>query len=502
MSVTVEKLEKSMAKLKITVSAEQLEKAIQKAYDKNKSKIQIPGFRKGKAPRKMIEQMYGKGVFYEDAANELIEEEYPKAIEECGEDVVSSPKIDVEQLEAGKDFIFTAEVALKPPVKLGKYKGVETPKMDIDVTDADVDAEIDKQRNTNARTVEVTDRAVKDGDIVTLDFEGFVDGKAFQGGKGTDYPLTIGSGAFIPGFEEQLVGFEIGKEGDVNVTFPEDYQADELAGKAATFKCTIKAIKAKELPELNDEFASDVSDFDTLAEYKEDVKNKLVERKTNEEKAKREDLVVKAVIEDSDMELPEAMVETQARQIVNDFAQRLQMQGMSMDQYLQYTGNTVDKMLEQVKPQAVERIQARLVLEAVAEKEKITVSDEEFEEELKKMAEQYRMELPKLKELMSESEQKTMRNDLAVQKAADFLVENVKEVAAKKTAAKKTAKKADEAEEKPAKKTAAKKTTTKKADDAEEKPAKKTAAKKTTTKKADAEEKPKKTTTRKKKTEE
>ena len=491
-----------MAKLKITVSAEQLEKAIQKAYDKNKSKIQIPGFRKGKAPRKMIEQMYGKGVFYEDAANELIEEEYPKAIEECGEDVVSSPKIDVEQLEAGKDFIFTAEVALKPPVKLGKYKGVEAPKMDIDVTDADVDAEIDKQRNTNARTVEVTDRAVKDGDIVTLDFEGFVDGKAFQGGKGTDYPLTIGSGAFIPGFEEQLVGFEIGKEGDVNVTFPEDYQADELAGKAATFKCTIKAIKAKELPELNDEFASDVSDFDTLAEYKEDVKNKLVERKTNEEKAKREDLVVKAVIEDSDMELPEAMVETQARQIVNDFAQRLQMQGMSMDQYLQYTGNTVDKMLEQVKPQAVERIQARLVLEAVAEKEKITVSDEEFEEELKKMAEQYRMELSKLKELMSESEQKTMRSDLAVQKAADFLVENVKEVAAKKTAAKKTAtKKADEAEEKPAKKTAAKKTTTKKAD-AEEKPAKKTAAKKTTTKKADAEEKPKKTTTRKKKTEE
>ena len=502
MSVTVEKLEKSMAKLKITVSAEQLEKAIQKAYDKNKSKIQIPGFRKGKAPRKMIEQMYGKGVFYEDAANELIEEEYPKAIEECGEDVVSSPKIDVEQLEAGKDFIFTAEVALKPPVKLGKYKGVEAPKMDIDVTDADVDAEIDKQRNTNARTVEVTDRAVKDGDIVTLDFEGFVDGKAFQGGKGTDYPLTIGSGAFIPGFEEQLVGFEIGKEGDVNVTFPEDYQADELAGKAATFKCTIKAIKAKELPELNDEFASDVSDFDTLAEYKEDVKNKLVERKTNEEKAKREDLVVKAVIEDSDMELPEAMVETQARQIVNDFAQRLQMQGMSMDQYLQYTGNTVDKMLEQVKPQAVERIQARLVLEAVAEKEKITVSDEEFEEELKKMAEQYRMELSKLKELMSESEQKTMRSDLAVQKAADFLVENVKEVAAKKTASKKTAtKKADEAEEKPAKKTAAKKTTTKKAD-AEEKPAKKTAAKKTTTKKADAEEKPKKTTTRKKKTEE
>jgi trigger factor len=483
MSVTVEKLEKSMAKLKITVSAEQLEKAIQNAYNKNKGKIQIPGFRKGKAPRKMIEQMYGKEVFYEDAANELIEAEYPGAVSECGEDVVSSPKIDVEQLEAGKDFIFTAEVALKPPVKLGKYKGVEVPKMDIDVTDEDVDAEIDKQRNTNARTIEVTDRAVAMNDIVTLDFEGFVDGVAFQGGKGTDYPLTIGSGAFIPGFEEQLVGFEIGKEGDVNVTFPEDYQAEDLAGKAATFKCTVKAIKAKELPELNDEFASDVSEFDTLKEYKEDVKKKLVEKKTNEEKAKREDAVVKAVIEDSEMELPEAMIDTQARQIVNDFAQRLQMQGMNMDQYLQYTGNTVDKMLEQVRPQAVERIQARLVLEAVAKEENITVSDEDFEAELKKMAEQYKMELDKLKELMPESELKTMREDMAVQKAADFLVENVKEGAAKK-AAKKATKKADDA-------------------DAEEKPAKKTTAKKTTKKaaEADGEEKPKRAP-RKKKTEE
>ena len=496
MSVTVEKLEKSMAKLKIEVSADQLEKAIQKAYEKNKNKIQLPGFRKGKAPRKMIEQMYGKGVFYEDAANELIEEEYPKAVEECGEDVVSSPKIDVEQLEAGKDFIFTAEVALKPPVKLGKYKGVEVEKMDIDVTDADVDAEIDKQRNTNARTVEVTDRAVQKDDIVTLDFEGFVDGVAFQGGKGIDYPLTIGSGSFIPGFEEQLVGFEIGKEGDVNVTFPEDDQAEELAGKDATFKCTIKAIKAKELPELNDEFASDVSDFDTLAEYKEDVKNKLVEKKTGEEKAKREDAVVRAVVEDSEMELPEAMVETQSRQIVNDFAQRLQMQGMNMDQYLQYTGNTVDKMLEQVKPQAIERIKSRLVLEAVAAKEKIEVTEEDFEKELEKMATQYRMELDKLKELMSDAEKKMMKSDLAVQKAADFLVENVKE-SAKKATKKAAAKKDDAAkEEKPAKKTAAKKTTKTK-----------TATKKTTTKTAktteaaEAEEKPKKTT-RKKKTEE
>jgi trigger factor len=482
MSVTVEKLENNMAKLKITVPAEQLEKAIEKAYQKNKNKIQIPGFRKGKAPRKMIEQMYGKGVFYEDAANDLIEEEYPKAVEECGEDVVSSPKIDVEELEAGKDFVFTAEVALKPPVKLGKYKGIEVEKMDLDVTDDEVDAEIDKQRNMNARSIDVTDRAVKDGDTVSLDFEGFVDGVAFDGGKGTDYPLTIGSGAFIPGFEEQLVGFEIGQEGDVNVKFPEDYQAENLAGKDATFKCKVNSIRAKELPELNDEFASDAG-FDTVAEYKEDVKKKLEEKKAADEKAKREDAVVRAVIEDSEMELPEAMIETQQRQMVNEFAQRLQMQGMNMDQYLQYTGGSVDQMLAQVKPQAIERIKSRLVLEAVAEAEKIEVSDADVDAEIESMAHQYRMEVEKLKEMMSDAEKKQLKSDLAVQKAADFLVENVKE-GAKKAAKKTTAKKAA-------------------AEDGEEKP-KKTAAKKTTAKKAEAEEgeeKPKRTT-RKKKTEE
>ena len=482
MSVTVEKLENNMAKLKITVPAEQLEKAIEKAYQKNKNKIQIPGFRKGKAPRKMIEQMYGKGVFYEDAANDLIEEEYPKAVEECGEDVVSSPKIDVEELEAGKDFVFTAEVALKPPVKLGKYKGIEVEKMDLDVTDDEVDAEIDKQRNMNARSIDVTDRAVKDGDTVSLDFEGFVDGVAFDGGKGTDYPLTIGSGAFIPGFEEQLVGFEIGQKGDVNVKFPEDYQAENLAGKDATFKCKVNSIRAKELPELNDEFASDAG-FDTVAEYKEDVKKKLEEKKAADEKAKREDAVVRAVIEDSEMELSEAMIETQQRQMVNEFAQRLQMQGMNMDQYLQYTGGSVDQMLAQVKPQAIERIKSRLVLEAVAEAEKIEVSDADVDAEIESMAHQYRMEVEKLKEMMSDAEKKQLKSDLAVQKAADFLVENVKE-GAKKAAKKTTAKKAA-------------------AEDGEEKP-KKTAAKKTTAKKAEAEEgeeKPKRTT-RKKKTEE
>ncbi len=471
MSVSVEKLEKSMAKLTIEVSAEVFEKAIETAYNKQKNKIQIPGFRKGKAPRNMVERMYGKEIFFEDAANEVINAEYPKAAEECGEDIVSNPDIDVVQIESGKPFIFTAEVALKPEVKLGKYKGVEVEKMDLDVTDEEVDAEIDAERNRNARTIEVTDRKVQKDDIVTLDFEGFVDGTPFEGGKGTDYPLTIGSGAFIPGFEDQLIGFEIGKEGEVNVTFPEEYQAEELAGKDATFKCTVKAIKAKELPELNDEFASDVSEFETVAEYKDDVKKKLAERKEAEAKAKREDAAVKAIIEDSEMELPEKMVETQQRQIVNDFAQRLQYQGMNMQQYMQYTGNTVEQLMEQVKPQAIERIQSRLVLEAIAAAEKLEIAEDEVEEELKKMAEQYKMEMDKVKELMGEREIKSLKDDLAVQKAAKFVVENVKEGAAKKTrktAAKKT-EKADVTEEKPkrTRKTAAKKT---EADATEEKP--------------------------------
>ncbi|WP_035790516.1 trigger factor [Butyrivibrio sp. FC2001] len=469
MSVSVEKLEKSMAKLTIEVAAESFDKAIDKVYNKQKNKIQIPGFRKGKAPRHMIERMYGKEVFFEDAANEVINEEYPKAVEECGEDVVSNPDIEVSQIEAGKPFIFTATVALKPEVKLGKYKGVEVEKMDLDVTEDEINAEIDQERNRNARTIDVTDRKVEDGDIVTLDFEGFVDGVAFEGGKGTDYPLTIGSGSFIPGFEEQLVGFEIGKEGEVNVTFPEEYHSEDLAGKDATFKCTVKAIKTRELPELNDEFASDVSDFETVAEYKEDVKKKLTERKEAEAKAKREDEAVKAVIEDSEMELPEKMVETQQRQIVNDFAQRLQYQGMNMQQYMQYTGNTAEQLLEQVKPQAVERIQSRLVLEAVAAAEKFEIAENEIQEELEKMAKQYNMEVEKVKELMGDREIKSLKDDLLVQKAAAFLVENAKEVGAKKTTRKAAAKKSDDAAEEKPKRT--RKTAAKKDDDAaEEKP--------------------------------
>lgn len=431
MSLQVEKLEKNMAKLTIEVSAEEFDKAVEAAYQKNKNKISIPGFRKGKAPRKMIEQMYGKEVFYEDAANAIIPDAYEKALEECTEDIVSAPKIDVTQLEAGKPFVFTAEVALKPEVTLGKYKGVKVDKIDVTVTDEEVDAEIDKEREHNARTITVEDRAVKDGDMTVIDFEGFVDGVAFAGGKGENYPLTIGSGAFIPGFEEALIGAEIGKETDVNVTFPEDYQAEELAGKAAVFKCTVLEIKEKELPELDDEFASEVSEFDTLAEYKEDVKKKLGEKKEADAKNAKEDAVIDAIIEDARMEIPDAMLETQQRQMVEEFAQRIQSQGLSMEQYMQFTGMNAATLLDQVKPQALKRIQSRLVLEAVVAAENMTATEEEFEEEVKTMAEAYQMEADKVKELLGENGRKQVMEDVCIKKAVDFVVENAKEVKTK-----------------------------------------------------------------------
>ena len=427
MSVQVEKLEKNMAKLTIEVAPEELEKAIEGAYQKNKGKISIPGFRKGKVPRQMIERMYGKEVFYEDAVNALIPEAYEKAVDECEEEIVSSPKIEVEQVEAGKPFIFTAEVALKPEVKLGKYKGVKVEKADTEVTDEEVDKEIDKERESNARNIDVTDRAVKDGDIVTLDFEGFVDGTAFEGGKGENYPLTIGSGTFIPGFEEQLVGAEIGKETEVNVTFPEDYQAEDLKGKAAVFKCTVKEIKEKELPALDDEFASEVSEFETLAEYKADVKGRLEERKAKAAREAKEAAVIEEIIKDSDMEIPEAMIETQQRQMIDEFAQRIQMQGLTLEQYFQFTGASYDQMIEQVKPQAEKRIQSRLVLEAVAAAEKIEATEEDYEEELKSMAEAYQMEVDKVKELLPEKSVQQIKEDIAVKKAAEFVVDNAKE---------------------------------------------------------------------------
>ena len=429
MSVQVEKLEKNMAKLTIEVPAEELDKAIQSAYQKNKGKISVPGFRKGKVPRQLIEKMYGKEVFYEDAANELLPTAYEQAVEECTEEIVSSPKIEVTQIEAGKPFIFTAEVALKPEVKLGKYKGVKVEKQDTTVTDEEITAELEKERESNARTIEVTDRAVKDGDIATIDFEGFVDGVAFEGGKGENYPLTIGSGSFIPGFEEQLIGKNKDEEVEVNVTFPEDYHAEDLKGKAALFKVTIKEIKEKEIPELDDEFASEVSEFGTLDEYKADIKAKLTEKKEKDAKNAKEEAVIDAIIADAAMEIPEAMLETQQRQIVQDFAQRLQMQGLSLEQYFQFTGLDAEKMLEQVKPQAERKIKSRLVLEAIVAAENIQASDEDYEEELKRMGEVYNMEVDKVKEMLGDNEKAIgqIKEDLAITKAVEFVVKEAKE---------------------------------------------------------------------------
>ncbi len=427
MSVKVEKLEKSMAKLTIEVEAAEVEKALEGAYQKMKGSLNVPGFRKGKVPRVMVEKMYGPEVFYQDAVNIMIPDAYEKALDECEEDIVSKPEIDVVTIEKGKPFVFTAEVALKPPVKLGKYKGITIDKIDTEVTDEDVDKALEKEQENNARTVPVTDRPVQDKDVVTLDFEGFVDGEAFEGGKGEDYPLTIGSGAFIPGFEDQLIGVSAGEDKEVNVTFPEDYQAKELAGKAAVFKCKVKEIKAKELPELNDEFASDVSEFETLAEYKEDIRKNLKESKEKEAKDEKESKVIEAIIKDADMEIPEAMIETQQEQMLDEFAQRMSYQGLSMEQYYQFTGASKERMLEQLKPQAEERIKARLVLEALAKEEGITATDEDLEEEFKSLADAYQMDIEKIRKDMPERAIKEMKEDIVVKKAAEFAVEHAKE---------------------------------------------------------------------------
>ena len=427
MSLQVEKLEKNMAKLTIEVDADEFSRAVENAYQKNKGKISVPGFRKGKVPRKMIEQMYGKGVFYEDAANEIIPDAYEKAVEECEETIVSSPKIDVTQIEEGKPFIFTAEVALKPEVTLGAYKGIEVEKVDTTVTDEEIEEDLQQQRENNARTVSVEGRPVQNGDIAVIDYEGFVDGVAFEGGKGENHNLTIGSHSFIDTFEEQLIGKNAGESCEVHVTFPEEYHAKELAGKPAVFQVTVKEIKEKQLPELNDEFAGEVSEFETLAEYKDDIRKKLTEKKEEDAKAKKEDDVIQAIIDGAQMDIPEAMVETQQRQLVDDFAQRLQMQGLSMDQYFQFTGMTYDKMMEQVKPQAESRIQSRLVLEAVAAAENIAASEEEYDAEIERMAKMYQLEADKVKEMMGEQGRKQIMEDLAVRKAVEFVVGESKE---------------------------------------------------------------------------
>ena len=424
MSLQVEKLENNTAKLTIEVPAEEVEKAIESAYQKSKSKFSIPGFRKGKVPRKMIEKMYGVGVFYEDAVNSMIPGAYADAATESELEIVAQPEIDIVQIEAGKPFIFTAEVVLKPEVELGKYKGIEVEAKDTTVTDEEVDAELAKVQEQNSRLVAADDKEVENGDQVTIDFEGFVDGVAFEGGKGENYPLTIGSGSFIPGFEEQLIGAELEKEVEVKVTFPEDYHSEDLKGKEAVFKCTVHAIRAKELPEVDDEFASDVSEkAETLDAYRAEVKAQIKERKENEGKAKKEDQAVEQAVANAEIDLPEPMVDLQAKQMADDFARRIMQQGLSVEQYFQFTGLSEEKMMEELKPQAEKRIRTRLVLEAIVAVENIEVSDERLDEELAKMAESYKMEVEKLKEFMGENEKKQMKEDIAVQDAVTLIVD-------------------------------------------------------------------------------
>ena len=426
MSVQGEKLEKNMAKLTVEVSAEDFKAAIKKAFNKNKNRFSIPGFRKGKAPQAMIEKMYGEGVFYEDAADEAINASYAEAMKESGLDIVSRPEVTIEKIGKDEPFVYSALVAVKPEVTLGQYKGVEVEKADASVSAEDVEAELKKVQEQNARLLTVEDRGVEDGDQTVIDFEGFVDGKGFEGGKAEDYPLTIGSHSFIDTFEEQLIGKKIGEECEVNVTFPTEYHAADLAGKPATFKVTVKEIKVKELPELNDEFASEVSEFDTLDEYKKDVEKKLAEKKEIEANSKNEDAVVAKVVENASMEIPDKMIDAQAENMVQDMARRMQSQGLSLDMYLKYTGMTVEQMKEQARPDAEKRIRTRLVLEAVAQAENIQISDEKVDEEVAKMAEAYKMEVDKLKSYMSESDIKQMKEDLAVQQAVDLLVAEAK----------------------------------------------------------------------------
>ncbi|WP_294338062.1 trigger factor [Clostridium sp.] len=426
MSLQVEKLEKNMAKLTIEVPAEEFDAAIKNAYNKNKNKFSIPGFRKGKAPLAMLEKMYGAGIFYEDAANEVIDASYPKAAEESKEEIVSTPEIKVTQIEKGKAFIYEATVALKPEVTLGEYKGVEVKKAEAVVTDEDVENELTAARKKNGRLIDVEDGAIEDGDNTIIDFTGYIDDKTFDGGAGTDYPLVIGSHSFIEGFEDQLIGKKKGETCDVNVTFPAEYHADELAGKPAKFVVTIKEVKRNELPELNDEFASEVSDFDTLDEYKADIRKKLQEKKEQDAKVENENHVIEKVVENAQMELPQPMVDTQAREMVENYARRLQSQGLNINDYMKYTGMTPEKLMEQMRPEAEKRIKTRLVLEKVVEVENVEVSDEKLDEQINEIAASYKLEGAKLKEMMGEREKEQIREDLKVQAAIDLLVEQAK----------------------------------------------------------------------------
>lgn len=426
MSLQVEKLEKNTAKLTIEVPAEKFDTAIKNAYQKNRSRFNIPGFRKGKAPFEMIKKMYGAGVFFEDAANEVIDASYPDAEKESGLEIVSRPMVDVEQIEEGKNFIYTAVVAVKPDVTLGEYKGIEVQKVKADVTEEDIEAEINSVRNKNSRLITVEDRAIENGDVVTIDFDGYVDGKRFDGGKGDDYPLTIGSHTFIDTFEDQLIGKNVGDECEVNVTFPAEYHVEELKNQPALFKVKIKEIQKRELPDVNDEFASEVSDFDTLEEYRKDIQERLLKEKQKAAATENENRVVEKVVENAAMEIPDQMVDEEVSGMLNDYARRLESQGISFKKYVEITGMTADKIGEQMKPQALKRIRTRLVLEAVVKAESITASEEAVEAQFDKMAETYKMEKDQIKNMFGEEQLKMMREDLAVQEAVDFLVAEAK----------------------------------------------------------------------------
>ena len=432
MSYTVENLEKSMAKITITVSAEAFEEAMVKSYNKNKKNISIQGFRKGKAPRKMVEKLYGPEVFYEDAANFAIPDAYEEAAKESGLEIVSRPEIDVVDIGKGKEFVFTATVAVKPEVTLGEYKGIEVEKKVVKVVAADVNAEIDKVREQNSRMITVDDRGIKKDDTAVIDFEGFVDGEPFQGGKGEDYPLVIGSHSFIDTFEDQLIGKKTGDEVEVNVTFPEEYHEASLKGKPALFKVTVKEIKKKELPKLDDEFASEVSEFETLKEYKASVKKTLTERKKEEAKREKENAVVEKVVENITVEIPEPMIEEQTQQMIQEFAGRLSGQGLSFEQYMQMTGMTPDALMGQMKPEAEKRIRTRLALEAIVKEEKIKATAKDIDKEIENMASMYQMEVDKVKEMIGDREKEQIAEDLAVQKAVDFIVKNAVEVESEK----------------------------------------------------------------------
>ena len=426
MSLQVEKLEKNMAKLTVEVPAEQFDEALKTSNKKNRGRFNIPGFRKGKAPQALIEKMYGPGVLYEDAVNEIINQTYRDAAKESGLDIVSRPDIEVEKVEKGQNVVYTALVALKPEVTLGEYKGIEVERARPEVTDADLEAELKKVQEQNSRLVSVEDRPVENGDQVVIDFDGYIDGIPFEGGKAEDYSLTIGSHSFIDTFEDQLIGKNREEEVEVQVSFPESYHAKELAGKPAIFKVVIHEIKAKELPELDDEFAGEVSEFETLEEYKADLKAKLSETKQKQATTENENNVLEKVVANASMEIPEAMIEEQISGTLEDYARRMQSQGLTMEQYMQFTGMTLDKLREDIRPQAEKRIRTRLVLEAVVAAENIEVPEEAIDAEIEKMATLYKMDAEKTRELMGETGLNRMREDLAVQEAIDFLVAEAK----------------------------------------------------------------------------